>query len=438
LAQARAKCTTDLAQLAAGVPPGMILPGVLHVLALAAAAQAADLSGEQSALTSALACEANSSVLSLLQRQSDVLLERSKQAAQGTAQDHLEKSLVAKGGANSQSSPPPAESMATMYEYTAAAQPTYVLQHSCPDCTVRNNPNGHKQRQCGVVWFFHIPKCGGETVNWWLFRMKEQQEIDDVLLLHSMDEKMDYAAFEKEKLEPILQAPKGKLVAVHHHDRGPGLFNFNGTFSAMKTRLQAQGCDLYRMTFLREPRGLLKSTLVFFDSAEHQPKYEWVAPEPVRNIKDPLLRFKVGLETDAIYDNLMVRYILNNRCENDGPNPRCDGAEYPLEIGHVDSKALAEAWKILSTFEFVGFTEQMEAGAYTVSQELGFRNVVLVEKRNVYGVDQANMKAATSQRDFEALLSSEEIIPLVESRTAMDKELYEAAKNLSDKRHAGL
>mmetsp|Transcript_66008 Transcript_66008/g.157829 ORF Transcript_66008/g.157829 Transcript_66008/m.157829 type:complete len:445 (-) Transcript_66008:117-1451(-) len=425
--------------------PGMILPGLSGIstllavvvagLSTANAATANNGQQREAALAERMSCEADAS-LSLLQREAGLLTERSQITAnlsQRATSAQLDGTLQAKGKSSSSQSPADSgkeESLAAMYEFTSEAEPTFALRKACEDCEVRRNPAGHKERQCGIVWFFHIPKCGGETVNWWLFRMKEQQELDDVYILHSMDDEIDFDKFQQEKLEPFLQAPQGKLVAVHHHDRGPGLYGLNSTLVSMKSRLQASGCDLYRMIFLREPTHLLKSTLVFFDAAEHQPGFEWVAPEPVRKLKDPTERFKVALQTDTIYDNLMVRYTLNNRCENNGPNPRCNGAKYPIDIGHVNHTALAHAWHTISAFEFVGFTEDMEAGAYKVAQDLGLRSVVVVKKHNVYGVDQANMAATTSLADLDAILDTEEMHTLVDSRTAMDKELYEAAKGL--------
>ena len=266
--------------------------------------------------------------------------------------------------------------------------------------------------------------------------MKEQLEFDDILLLHSMDHVMDFQRFQENRLEPFLKSPKGKLIAVHHHDRGPGLYGLDSQFQSMKKKLQANGCDLYRFTFLREPESLLKSTLVFFDSAEQQKNYEWVAPEPVRNIEDPKERFKVAMQTDAIYDNLMVRYILNNRLENDGPNPRHSGAKYPLGVGEVSDDALAEAWKILSQFDFIGFLDNMESGLYSVAKDLGFRSIVVLKAHNVYGIDQANMAAATSSTAFDDVLTMDDVQSLIEQRTDKDKELYESAKTLVETRAA--
>mmetsp|Transcript_75944 Transcript_75944/g.180577 ORF Transcript_75944/g.180577 Transcript_75944/m.180577 type:complete len:407 (+) Transcript_75944:107-1327(+) len=296
--------------------------------------------------------------------------------------------------------------------------PVLELAHTqAPNHTAVPTPVS-PHRACGLIWYYHIPKTAGESINWWLYEMKARGQIDDVLLLHNLTHRVNMMEFIDKHIEPVVRAPQGRLVAVHHHDRGPGLYGRSPLFRTLKRRFQAKGCNLYRLTVLRKPMELLQSALVFYDSAEQVPG---VAPSMIQGINDTKTRLIKGLETDKIYDNLMTRYILNNRDEMDGPNPQVSGARYPLEIGGVHRDAVTAARDILRQFQFVGFADD-SLGVFmqAFARHLHIDEDVELPRIDVYGIDQVNM-AANTNRQF---LEDADIKALMQHRVRMDQELY--------------
>merc|ERR1719265_1453477 len=95
--------------------------------------------------------------------------------------------------------------------------------------------------KCGILWYYHIPKCGGEAVEQWLFEMREWQKhaFREVYPLNTWgpdgplqgvqfpDSRINEPAWEERFIEPFLANPTNRLIAVHHHDRGPGMYPFN-------------------------------------------------------------------------------------------------------------------------------------------------------------------------------------------------------------------
>ena len=49
---------------------------------------------------------------------------------------------------------------------------------------------------------------------------------------------MNYTGYYAQNIEPIIASPQGKLVAVHHHHRGPALYGFHAHFDVMQARLE--------------------------------------------------------------------------------------------------------------------------------------------------------------------------------------------------------
>ena len=108
--------------------------------------------------------------------------------------------------------------------------------------------------RCGVLWFVHIGKTGGSTV-------------DEFMKLASGHTKWDFVDFWGKAATPhwnqssgfrrinqVLAQPEPRL-AVHHHHGVPGLLapELDVWLTDLRRRLQALGCALIVSTVLREP-----------------------------------------------------------------------------------------------------------------------------------------------------------------------------------------
>lgn len=211
---------------------------------------------------------------------------------------------------------------------------------------------------CGVLWYYHIGQTGGtEALRW-----KLTMNFSDVLILYSDNGgQINYTDWEARELEPFLANPAGKLVAVHHHHRGPGLYGFEPTFAKIQSRLRQAGCSLTKAVVLRNPLDRTASFLAkAFDG--NMSLYHW---ELRHN------HFKTA-------QNGQVRFMLNN----------FNGEEYPfLPLGLANDDvhwqgAIEEAERILSTFEFVGFTEELDKELPRLARQLGFDESAPVMRAN--------------------------------------------------------
>lgn len=219
-------------------------------------------------------------------------------------------------------------------------------------------------------------------------------------------------------IKPFLMHPKDRLIAVHQ-DRGPGLLRSKKYLSKLKDDLKAKGCDLFRVTFLRNPEHMLyprikSRTTVQLDLLQKSKQLPAVplasSNEDIaqaasqemtrsfvqRNMSDWSIRTLDGAQgkreankqtvntiddtldkliseavfKDPAYDNPQLRFLLDNKKD----------AEYPIAIGAVDSSAFKVASKLLHSFEYVGLAEEMDQGIKQIADLLNLAGIVPFEQ----------------------------------------------------------
>lgn len=221
--------------------------------------------------------------------------------------------------------------------------------------------------------------------------MKEYGYFDAVLPLMSMSHAVDFPKFQETYLDDILKNPQGRLVAVHHHHRGPGLDGFDATFEQMQETLEASGCSLIRITFLREPVAREISALYFNMGTEER------FPEVLTNV------------TKAEFRNGEIRYILNNKMN-----------EYGMEHFHFGNSVKKKTWRaalrkaerILSKFSFVGTMEQFDQGIAKICELIG----------EPHAKDIVRLRPVNVNSHYD--LSNSHVIHLVKRAVKVDQKLY--------------
>lgn len=226
-------------------------------------------------------------------------------------------------------------------------------------------------RICGILWLYEIPGCG--DLGDWVQRLQTNHEVDEIITLQGPGEglRVDgpaYMAFHRKHLKPVLESPKGKLVVVRHGPWGPAPSGWlNKTWELMQNRLKANGCELVRATFLRDPVDRIHAIADAFPTNDTE--------------SDSGLE---GLtKTDKTFDNGITRYLLNNNKGSAPPrfaNARHEREAFSMVLGGVNSTGLHRALSVLRTFEFVGVAEELLSEVARLEARLGLPHDPIAEE----------------------------------------------------------
>lgn len=256
---------------------------------------------------------------------------------------------------------------------------------------------------CGVLWYYHIGKCAGSSAFAWLYQLQAVGAVKQVFNLMGGRGQVNWEAFRDNQLEPLISNMAGRVVAVHHHHNGPGLYGMENYFSRLSSRLENQGCKLVRFTLLRKPVPRLISHVNF----AMQLIYKDQPGEAIDKQKhDNYFRFALSNPNfpDNQFDNYQVRYTLNNFY-----------GKYPMPFASSDPAAVNAAIRILDSFEVLGLVENLDESVVRVRQLLGLPNLPF-PRTNV-------RKPKFSQHDDENLPA--DVHRLIDARTELEKKLYE-------------
>eukprot|EP00448_Togula_jolla_P023172 CAMPEP_0170590112 /NCGR_PEP_ID=MMETSP0224-20130122/11696_1 /TAXON_ID=285029 /ORGANISM="Togula jolla, Strain CCCM 725" /LENGTH=312 /DNA_ID=CAMNT_0010913887 /DNA_START=127 /DNA_END=1065 /DNA_ORIENTATION=- len=267
-------------------------------------------------------------------------------------------------------------------------------------------PEDGSERACGMLWFYHIPKTGGMAVRQWMDDMVKLGQFDEIVDLRSHTP-FDYwtSDFHTKHIAPLVKDPKGKLIAVHVHMNGPGMYYFNSHLSEMKQQLRSQGCDLVRTTFLRQPKDRAISAIFYSDTYTGLD----LAVMPRSDMNQAVQKY---LMEEKHFDNQQLRYLLNNRADTGYP---IDGF---MELNGYDHGALEAAKQILSTMEYIAFTEDMQAELQHIGEMFHAEKIASVEVVN------AHSRVAE--------LISPQTMELIEGRIQGDQAMFDIARKLRE------
>jgi hypothetical protein len=266
------------------------------------------------------------------------------------------------------------------------------------------------QPKCGILWFYHIPKCGGTALLEWIDRMRQNGYFNKEFV------RLSYTAQQYENRTDIndivawletLAVPGNPPVIVHHHQRGPGLYGFNLTFMQLKEKVVAAGCQFIRMTVLRKPVDRLISELYYNKILRYG------AQDPPQGM---LNLYKQWLMNNFHYDNWQVRFLLNNKMEEYGDQYfHFNENEKPWRSPTSDATwevALKASTDILSEFDYVGQSEKLNDIPAIISSMIGSAGA------------EKDVPLRLVNSDPHDVLTDAETLDMLKLKTRFDQRLY--------------
>jgi hypothetical protein len=199
-------------------------------------------------------------------------------------------------------------------------------------------------RRCGVYYFYHVGKCGGNSVKSWMQNLAKSYPrsihyTNFLEIAHGRDYSRHQWKYGLQDMQKLVQsgtlAKNDTWLAVHHHHRSPGLRFMMPRLRAWRRVLKSQGCNLVLATTLREPFSRFKSLLAY--NQVPMEKFTYFA----RNFEG------------------QARYLLYNSCEprdDDKPPAYCQQpGGYNLTRTEIDQ--VIDMLK--KDFDIVGRTEEL-------------------------------------------------------------------------------
>lgn len=213
-----------------------------------------------------------------------------------------------------------------------------------------------RRGSCGVLWFYHLPKCAGTSFLEYLRHKQRSGEVREVVDLTALaGGKLDFAA-RSAAIDRFAKDPQGWL-AVHHHHRGPSLPELRPHLARYKEQLRAGGCELVLTALLRDPVERTLSAMTYNLKSDWQLRQASTAgywERVMANYKG--------------YDNGEVRYLLNNLPEL----PEAVPLAFPL--GAKDGeRAVAQALAQLGDFDVLGTAERYDAFVAAAARRAGWK-----------------------------------------------------------------
>lgn len=197
---------------------------------------------------------------------------------------------------------------------------------------------------CGIIYYVHVAKCGGSSVEKWLQSMgakKRNWSVAAAGLKPHSDPAVYYGWIELQKMledEVSRFVPKdGRWLNFHQHAYIPGILETRQNITRWRNKIEGMGCKFVLFTILREPFSRFMSHAKYFGI-------------PTENAVSASLKYPGGV------GNFMSRYLLFGACGGNEEDPlKCTGENPDMTLGR-----LRELYDLLDIFDIIGRIEDID------------------------------------------------------------------------------
>ena len=249
---------------------------------------------------------------------------------------------------------------------------------------------------CGVLWFLHVPKTGGSSVNRILKNVCTHQiDVGCWNWQSSKCLRYNWQSILPELKEAISNRKKGEINCFRHHHNGPFMVDIIHHIDAWRKTANQNGCQFVLATMFREPIKRLLSEIeynmprTFVSQHVHSPA----------NINVTMFMEK--------HSNAQIRYFLFNHWRRitayQGQTSR-NGLPIVLNLHDRNDVPWVDiALNLTKHFDIIGFLDNMTQFINSISDrfKVAKQKVLVENKSKKYPALEAKWLSAISASSFD-------------------------------------
>jgi len=239
-----------------------------------------------------------------------------------------------------------------------------------------------------VIYYYHIPKCGGSFVFHLLKKFSNKVEGEFVPFINLDQNKKNSELDDelKEFIGSIKDYSKNEVLIIHHHHGYPGIHELHNEILMAKAAIRKKGGEMIVISTVRDPLSYSISKVNYLQKKGSNNKYKDLINQPTLH-------------------NMLSKYLNYNHVGRWRNNP--------IE---VDIPLLE---KSISLFDRIFLMEEMEKLTQFLNNFLGTKNINIEKK-----INEGNLTSLPSEEERNRILEFNQI----------DQHFYDLIKSRESKK----